>query len=322
MAKRKRLSPAMLTGDTPVAAPEVKSSRPPIAEIAHDAVTVGALQELSDKIGSARAEGRWIEALPLDSIIADHLVRDRIAADADDMTALIDSLRANGQQTAIEVVPLDDGKYGLISGWRRLTALRELAQAGGVGTVHAIIRHPEDLAGAYLSMVEENEIRAGLSFYERARIVVRAVGEGVFPNDKKALQSLFASVPRAKRSKIRSFMRIVRDLDAALRFPAAMSERAGLALVKGLEADPKLAAQVTQGLADAQPQDAAAEQAVILRLMATQKSSAPKPQVIELGQGLECRYLAGGGLALAGDALKDRDFRDRLLAALKGLDRV
>ena len=319
MAKRKRLSPAMLTPDAPVVAPEVKSTRPPIADVAHDAVTVGALQELSDKIADARAEGRWIEALPLDAIDTDHLVRDRIDVDPTEMETLKTSLRDNGQQTAIEVVPLEAGRYGLISGWRRLTALREIPE---IDTVLAIVRHPTDLAEAYCAMVEENEIRAGLSFYERARIVVRAVEEGVYPDDKAALSGLFGSVPRAKRSKVRSFMRLVRDLDGALRFPAALSERAGLALVKALDADPHLKQTLTSALSRNAADTAAAEQAMIARQLAPTKPSTPKPATTALGSGLEYRDLPNGAIALQGDALKDQTFRARVLAALEALNRV
>ena len=116
MAKRKRLSPAMLTSEAPITAPEVKSTRPPIAAIANDAATTHALMELSDTISAARDQGRWIEQIPLDAIQTDYLVRDRTVVDADEMEALKTSIRANGQQTAIEVVAIDRETYGLISG--------------------------------------------------------------------------------------------------------------------------------------------------------------------------------------------------------------
>ena len=50
-------------------------------------------------------------------------------------------------------------------------------------------------------MVEENEIRVGLSYYERARIVAKAVAQGVFETEKQALQRLFHTASRPKRSK-------------------------------------------------------------------------------------------------------------------------
>ena len=90
-------------------------------------------------------------------------------------------------------------------------------------------------------MVEENEIRVGLSYYERARIAARAAELGVFPDTASALARLFASASRAKRSKIGSFLRLYTALDDRLRFPAAIPERLGLRLARALDADAGLA---------------------------------------------------------------------------------
>ncbi|MFT4742082.1 MAG: ParB family chromosome partitioning protein [Yoonia sp.] len=319
MAKRKRLSPAMLTGDVaPVAAPEVKSSRPPIADVANDAATTNALMELSDKISSARQDGRWIEQIPLDAIKADYLVRDRVVADADDMTALKDSLRAGGQQTAIEVVPFGPDTFGLISGWRRLTALRELYLEGGLGTVLAIVRHPDDAAASYLAMVEENEIRADLSFYERGRVVVKAVGAGAYPSDKKALGALFHAVPRAKRSKIGSFVRVVRALDDTLQFPTELSEHGGLAIAQALAADTGFAARLRKALEASPPQSAGAEQAIITAAIKGQvKAKPPAQKPVTLPSGLQYTVQTNGKITLSGAALGDKEFQKRLIQTLK-----
>ena len=81
-------------------------------------------------------------------------------------------------------------------------------------------------------MVEENEIRVGLSHYERARVAALATARGVFPSEKAALLALFATASRPKRSRIRAFLEIYHALDGALRFPAHLPERLGLALVE------------------------------------------------------------------------------------------
>ena len=91
-----------------------------------------------------------------------------------------------------------------------------------------MVRRPDSAADAYVAMVEENEIRLGLSQYERARIAALATERGVFPSEKAALLALFASASRAKRSRIRAFLEIYHALDGALRFPAALPERLGL----------------------------------------------------------------------------------------------
>jgi ParB/RepB/Spo0J family partition protein len=257
MAKRKRLSPAQsgyLSGT-----PEAKSAlsgplvtavqaKAPIAQVASEASSQAALQELSEVLRSARARGLMIEEIALDAIDETHLVRDRITQDEDDMEALVSSIRSRGQQTPIEVVALSgrlDGKsWGLISGWRRLSALRRLydhASEPEFAKIKALVIRPESAQAAYIAMVEENEIRVNLSHYERARIAVRALKEGVFETQKKALQGLFANAPRAKRSKIGSFVSLVDALDSVLYFPTAISEKLGLALVRQISDDPTFA---------------------------------------------------------------------------------
>jgi len=248
MAKRRRLTPANPDFMTEQPVLETKSLSPlgnaPIAQVASDAAKHSALDELSDVVGRSVQAGLMIQSLPLDRIVADHLVRDRVAmTDAvadEDMVALITSIRNRGQQTPIEVTYLDGAgeasRYGLISGWRRLAALRQLAaEDEKFSRINALVRAPAAASDAYVAMVEENEIRVGLSFFERARIVERAVSGGVYPTQKAALNGLFGSVSRAKRSKIGSFVAIVRELEERLKFPTHISERLGLQIAKALD---------------------------------------------------------------------------------------
>jgi len=218
-------------------------STTPIAMIAGEATAVSALREVADAMQSAREQGRLVQSLPLGAIEADHLIRDRVVGDPEEMAALKDSLRARGQQQPIDVVDLGpketgEARYGLISGWRRLTALKDLhAETGEArfGQVQALLRRPEGASDAYLAMVEENEIRANLSHYERARIAALAAEQGVFKTPQEALRHLFANASRAKRSKIGSFVTVHQELGSVLAFPAAIPERLGLALAAALE---------------------------------------------------------------------------------------
>ena len=245
MAKRKRLTPAQPgpysdLADASAGPLETKSFllNPPIAQVAGEASATAALAEVTQRLGDIRSSGRLIEPIALDAIEENHLVRDRIFADEEELSVLIESLRRRGQQTPIEVVVLDGGTFGLISGWRRVTALKRLhAETGDdrFGTVLAIRRSPDAASDAYVAMVEENEIRVGLSYFERARIVDRSVAQGIFPSDKTALQTLFASASRAKRSKIGSFLPVVRELEQVLQFPTQIPERLGLQLSKALD---------------------------------------------------------------------------------------
>ncbi|WP_323038207.1 ParB/RepB/Spo0J family partition protein [Gemmobacter sp.] len=282
-------------------------ARPPVARVAAEAAAESALREVSAELAALRAEGRVVLRLPLAAIEEGWLIRDRLVADPEDLAVLTDSLRAHGQRTPIEVAELGPGRYGLISGWRRLVALRALAtEETRFDSVLALVRAPETSADAYVAMVEENEIRAGLSYWERARVVARAVAGGVFGSEKIALQRLFASASRAKRSKIGSFLGLVQVLDGSLRFPADLPERLGLALAGALAADPGLRDRLVQALASADPQDAAGEQAVLARVLAGPRApAAPAPARFDIAPGLWGERGRDGRLVLGGAALSE-----------------
>jgi len=281
MAKRKRLGgPLQDYLATPGTAPATAA---PIARVAGDAAASAAFDEVSRELTEARREGRLVLRLSLDSIEAAWLMRDRThpgSADDPDFAALLDSLRRNGQRNPIEVVEMGDGRYGLLSGWRRLTALRQLREETGEArfdTVLAFLRQPGSSEEAYVAMVEENEIRLGLTYYERARIAAKSVEAGVFPTSKAALQSLFASASRAKRSKIGSFLGLYQALGEAICFPESLTERVGLALAKVLDADAQAGARLAARLNAARPETFEAEQALLSEFIADETAPAPEP---------------------------------------------
>ena len=153
MAKRRRLTPAQsdyLGSAGPLetkawgapSRPGLEASAlapPPIAQVAGETSAVAALAEVSGALAGARAEGRLVQRLPLDAVEIDYLVRDRLGIDVEEMAALVESIRLHGQRTPIEVTEIApgsvsgnvSGRFGLISGWRRLTALRQLADETG-----------------------------------------------------------------------------------------------------------------------------------------------------------------------------------------------
>lgn len=195
---------------------------------------------------SAESQGRLILDLPIDSIMEDAIVRDRMVLDAAEMEELKLSISANGLRLPIEVFAQDAGAegkpYGLLSGYRRLKAIRDLYALTGqekYATVKALVREPDALGGAFAAMVEENEIRASLSHFERGRIAVIAAQQGIFPSGEAAVAHLFSAASKAKRSKIRSFALIFEELGDMLEFPEFLKERDGLrvaaALRNGLE---------------------------------------------------------------------------------------
>ena len=295
MAKRKRLT-ASIPQDQPLgsapqskgmftqtpATPSVRTSgfvkHAPIADMAGAAAASAALEEVSAELSAARQEGRLVAKLSLDKIDASHLIRDRVLIDSDDMNALINSIRMRGQQTPIEVLETSPGHYGLISGWRRLSALHRLYSQKSdekFATVQALIRTPASAQDAYIAMIEENEIRVGLSYFERAQIVVRTVQAGIYPNAKNALQTLFSNASRAKRSKIKSFLPIVEALGSTLKFPSAITERLGLELSQKL-ADENFSASLNVQLEEANLESQEAEQNLLLAALEASKGPIKK----------------------------------------------
>lgn len=279
MAKRRRLeapdTSELEALEAGFAAKPVLDRLGVVAPIAHVAGEAAAGAEHGDRVAAAEAEswrraveeGRVVERLPTGQVIVEHLVRDRLSSTQEDLDELKLSIRMNGVRTPIEVTRIEGG-WGLISGWRRLTALLALQAEGleGFDTVPAIIRSPRDAGAAYAAMVEENEVRAQLTPYERGRIAVVAAGQGAFRDIEGAVAGLYASASKAKRSKIRSFVVVHEELGDLLTFPTELSEKMGL----------RLAAAIKDGFGDAlraalatgQGTDPATEVALLERVLA------------------------------------------------------
>lgn len=307
MAKRKRLE--VPAGPFPPeletkSMPPLPRARMPIAEVAGEVAGRAALEEVAREMTAAEDEGRIVRRIAIAAIDLRHLTRDRLHFDSQEMDALRASLAERGQQTPVEVVALGAGRYGLVSGLRRVVALRDLEQTH----VLALVRRPEGSRDAYQAMVEENEIRAGISFYERARIAVAAAGQGVYPDIRAAVKALFAHAPKAKRSKILGFVTICETIGPSLSFPAQIPEHLGLALAKGLAADPGLAGRIVATLGAARICNAAEERQVLERTLRGLRAGAAAETV---APGL--RLAAGKGRAVLSGPAVDAEF----LAALR-----
>lgn len=240
---RRRLTPAQPGYLGPAVPPRngPEATIAPIAQVSGQSAEAAALREMAQGLQAARDEGRMIVEVPLSDVASGHLLRDRVALDREELEILKASIGLYGQRVPAEITPLaasEQGapahRFGLISGWRRLTALNELHRESGearFSTLKALIRPAEEAADSYVAMVEENEIRIGLSYYERARLVAEVTARGVFEDHASALRHLFAAASRAKRSKIASFIDIHTQLGDLLQFPTAIPERLGLAVV-------------------------------------------------------------------------------------------
>ena len=109
-----------------------------------------------------------VHLVPLAVIDSGALTRDRTGLDPEPQTELELSIRASGLRQPVELFPLaaprGDERYGLLSGYRRLLAFRELHARHGepYAAIPAFLRERTTLAAALAAMVEENEIRAPL----------------------------------------------------------------------------------------------------------------------------------------------------------------
>ncbi|WP_166418683.1 ParB/RepB/Spo0J family partition protein [Cochlodiniinecator piscidefendens] len=334
MAKRRRLSApdadalrALNDSFDEMPELETKSMVPPIAQVAADAAGEMAVSRVETRVENAQdkadaerlrkadREGLLVQEILLGDIAADHLSRDRVMLDAEQMEELKSSIRQHGQRTPIEIMRTDDG-FGLISGWRRLKAIGELfVETGSESFSHirAFIREPESAPDAYVSMVEENEIRADLSQYERGRVAAVSTAQGVFASVEAAVDALFASASKAKRSKIRSFAAIHDALGDLLSFPGALSERTGLQLASALRA--RGGSEFRAVLAESAPQNPA-EEWTILEAVITQ--AAVKKDKSRGGRPTrEATKIAPIELASGGE-ISGALFEDRLVIELKG----
>jgi ParB family chromosome partitioning protein len=171
--------------------------------------------------------------IPLEAIAEDALARDRAGLDPDAQHELVNSIVASGLRMPIEVYrrpnPEGDRLYGLISGYRRLMAFRELHAASRDKTLYptipAFVRTPATVAEAITAMVEENAIRAEISPWEQAMVAITAVDDGVFETVETALETLYRNLKHDRRRRLRTITHLVEELDGQLTAPETLSQK-------------------------------------------------------------------------------------------------
>lgn len=226
----------------------------PIAQVAAESAALGGVggvdaraerardQADAQRLREAEGQGLLIVELPLEQIDEGAMIRDRMGVDEESMEELRQSIAASGLRLPIEVFEVagkegQGARYGLLSGYRRLHAVRALrhkTQDMKYARIRALIRPATQADSAFVAMVEENEVREDLSHFERGRIAVIAADQGAFANVEDAVNRLFATGSKAKRSKVRSFALIFEELGDLLRFPEALTEKRGLQLAAAL----------------------------------------------------------------------------------------
>ncbi|SPJ26214.1 ParB/RepB/Spo0J family partition protein [Palleronia abyssalis] len=327
----------------------------PIAQVA--AETAGSYQPDPPELREAQARdsrdaslyrkaeegGLLMIDLPLGEVDEGVMVRDRTVIDPSEMEELKRSIQRNGLRLPIEVYDKGEGserRFGLISGYRRLRAVRDLNGLMGpelFATIRAVVREPEELGGALVAMVEENEIRAQLTHFERGRIAVVAARQDSFGSVEEAVNTLFASASKAKRSKIRSFALVYEELGDMLDHAEALKEKDGLRLATALRqgAEPPLREALEAGPFGTAAEEWAALEAALDVIEADQtpvKSRGGRPKSakpgtpagwvsrskLRLSNGIEIAYGADGDghvLKISGKGV-DRELMEAAMAQL------
>ena len=337
--------------------PSIGPGIAPIAQIAAETAAQGAPEGADARAGRARDQadaerfrqaendGLLIAELPLEQIDEGAMIRDRMVMNEAEMIELRLSIAASGLRLPIEVFAMEapEGqgpRYGLISGYRRLHAVRALYELTGSSAhsrIRALIRPRTEADAAFVAMVEENEVREELSHFERGRIAVIAANQGAFANVEDAVNRLFATGSKAKRSKVRSFALIFEELGDMLRFPEALTEKRGLRLSAALRngAEGRLRQALSRSPEDAEEEWAMMEP-VIVQSEGTPRSPArggrPRSQprteygwiddqTLRTTSGITIRHARDGRahvLRLEGAAL-DADLMDSLIAEIRSL---
>lgn len=253
----------------------MKGAMAPIAQVAADAAgqspVVGADVRAQHARDAADAEvlrqslskGLVMQEVSLSDIDLEDMIRDRIKIDETELQELRRSIESNGLRLPVELYELKkadaDKKFGVVSGFRRILAVKGLLEQTGraeFASIKALLKPLETMPDAFVAMVEENEVRSQLSHFERGRIAVISTQNGAFDTVEDAVSKLFASASKAKRSKVRSFAHVFEELGDLMLFAEQLTEKQGLRLASTLrmghvqELREALAQQDTHGADD------------------------------------------------------------------------
>lgn len=180
--------------------------------------------------------------IPVASIDDAALTRDRAMIDPEALTELQLSVATSGLRMPVEVFELaePDGAitHGLISGFRRVAVFRklhELSKQDKYLSIPAFVRRPASVTAAVVAMVEENEIRAAFSPYERGRIAVTATEQGLFGTIEEAVDTLYSTATKQKRGRLRMLARLAEEIGGEMTDPESLSQARALRLARAFQ---------------------------------------------------------------------------------------
>lgn len=232
--------------------------------------TEAAIREENDRLAheyvALKKDGAIVGKVLVNQIHLTKLVRDRSNAVDPELEELKASIRSVGLSNPIHVEEVKPGRFELIQGFRRWSAYKALLAETGEDRFARIpavlVARGEALENLYRRMVDENLVRKDISFAEMANLAMHFARERQVPV-ADAVDTLFASAGRQKRSYIRHFGELLRRIGRDLNHPEVIPRALGLRVVKSLENDPKLQDRVTHVLRS-QPDRQASEELEIL----------------------------------------------------------
>lgn len=224
--------------------------------------------ELAVEMKALRDAQLDLRMVDLDLIDESHLMRDRTEVDPEALEELKTSIRDQGLGIPIRLDLLDDGRYGLNQGRRRLMAFRSLYGETGddrYARIPALIDKESERESAYRRMVDENLIREDVSLAELAGLAINYADEASITPDE-AVERLFASANRNRRWTIREFVKLLVVIGDGLRHPNAISRDLGRKLARKIDGG---VAETLRAALEAEPDRSAAVEIAILEAAAT-----------------------------------------------------
>jgi len=283
------------------------------AEVSHLKRENKALTEKGRALDTAVAEGRLVVSLDLKEIDPLVLARDRrqLQKDGEDWAALKASIASRGQQVPIEVTKNssdDDPGYELVSGLRRWSVLEELYRETGedrFSRVLAFVRSMDETVPKMVAMIEENEVRQDVSFFERGRVCSVAATKGFFDSVDDAISVLFESSNRNRRYKIRCFATIYDEIGSLLDYPEELGERVGIALAKAIREGRADDLKKALENRDARYEDSGQELAVLNDFLSNRGQFAAAPSKLDprsSADAVSANWDGGGGARIEAKA--------------------
>lgn len=278
MSKRRVFDIEFDAEDSPAISTVGESRRGPMASaISENAAALterqaaeSAIRAENDRLAheyvALKKDGAIVARVALTDIRTAKLIRDRASTRDPELSELKASIVAVGLSNPIHVEDTGNG-YELIQGFRRLSAYQELFQETR-DPAYAQIPATLQASGAqldhlYRRMVDENLVRRDISFAEMAQLALSYSKKTGTSSARDAVDVLFASAGRQKRSYIRHFAHLLQVLGKDLKHPEAIPRALGLKLVKAMESDGRLAQQIAAVLRAHPKRDAAEELGVL-----------------------------------------------------------